>query len=202
MQMCILEGKTYAELDPETATEAQLDGCILLTNNHGKELLAPGKASEYGEDKKIVTRIVNGKVRRRRRRRTQPHPDLHSRSFCCQRFVNGVDREKDADSRSTGTLHVIMCCKISSVEDQGTCRWERTVCCTQWGCGGGRGSNPAPYIHVERFFPEKDVPGVQKARNVRHLVALLSLHVVSLLTAIDYRECLTLLPSGSVLTMR
>lgn len=62
VQICILEGKAYSELNPETATDEEIDACVHLTNNHGKELLAPGKGSEYSEDKKIVTRFVNGKV--------------------------------------------------------------------------------------------------------------------------------------------
>eukprot|EP00884_Botryococcus_braunii_P005106 jgi/Botrbrau1/14597/Bobra.242_2s0007.1 len=62
LEICILEGKAYSELNPETATDEEIDACVHLTNNHGKELLAPGKGSEYSEDKKIVTRFVNGKA--------------------------------------------------------------------------------------------------------------------------------------------
>ena len=62
--MCILDGKLYAELDPGSETDGQLEACMLLANSQGKELLAPGKGAAYGEDRKVVMPLREGKARR------------------------------------------------------------------------------------------------------------------------------------------
>lgn len=61
-QVCVLEGKAYAELDPGTETEEDLEQCMLLTNSQGKELLAPGKGAEQADNKKILLKLQDGQV--------------------------------------------------------------------------------------------------------------------------------------------
>ena len=62
VQVRVLEGKAYSEL-PANATEEQLEGCVLLTNSHGKELLAAGRGAEQAESKQIVLRISESQAR-------------------------------------------------------------------------------------------------------------------------------------------
>lgn len=57
----MLEGKAYSELHID-ATETELESCVLLTNSHGKELLAPGRAAEQADSKKIILRISESQV--------------------------------------------------------------------------------------------------------------------------------------------
>lgn len=52
--MCILEGKSYSELTAGAETDKELDDCTLLTNSQGKELLAPGRGSQYNAEKKVA----------------------------------------------------------------------------------------------------------------------------------------------------
>jgi len=61
-QVCILDGKLYADLELGSETDAQLDACTLLTNSSGKELLAPNKGAVYGEDRRVVMPLRDGKV--------------------------------------------------------------------------------------------------------------------------------------------
>ena len=53
-QVCILEGKSYSELTAGAETDKELDDCTLLTNSQGKELLAPGRGSQYNAEKKVA----------------------------------------------------------------------------------------------------------------------------------------------------
>lgn len=62
LQICILEGKSYGEAEPSSITEAFLDANTLLVNAQGKELLAPGRASEHTEDKRVISSFIDGKV--------------------------------------------------------------------------------------------------------------------------------------------
>ena len=62
MQVCILEGKSYGEADPDVITDAFLDANTLLVNAQGRELLAPGRAGEHTEDKRVISSFVDGKV--------------------------------------------------------------------------------------------------------------------------------------------
>ncbi len=70
-QVCILDGKLYADLDPGSMTAASLEECTLLTNSQGKELLAPGKGAAYADDRtgKVVMPLRDGKARRPTRAR-------------------------------------------------------------------------------------------------------------------------------------
>ena len=65
MQVCVLDGRLYAEVEGEAAGgDAGLDGCVLLAGNQGKELLAPGPDEDYSDDRKVVIRLQDGKVGR------------------------------------------------------------------------------------------------------------------------------------------
>ena len=57
----MLEGKAYSELHAD-ASEQELEACVLLTNSHGKELLAPGRAAEQADNKKIILRVAESQV--------------------------------------------------------------------------------------------------------------------------------------------
>lgn len=62
MQICILEGKSYADALPEVITDAFLDANTLLTDAKGKGVLAPGRGCEKGPDMKVIARFHQGKV--------------------------------------------------------------------------------------------------------------------------------------------
>ena len=49
-----MEGKSYSELTAGAETDKELDDCTLLTNSQGKELLAPGRGSQYNAEKKVA----------------------------------------------------------------------------------------------------------------------------------------------------
>lgn len=63
LQICILEGKSYADAKPEAITESFLDANTLLVDAKGKGVLAPGRGCEKGTDMKVVSRFHQGKVR-------------------------------------------------------------------------------------------------------------------------------------------
>ena len=63
LQVCILEGKSYADALPEVITDAFLDSNTLLTDAKGKGVLAPGRGCEKGPDMKVIARFHRGKVR-------------------------------------------------------------------------------------------------------------------------------------------
>lgn len=62
MQMCIVDGKAYAALqDAGRETYAEdVEGCILATNNQGRELLVPGRGASHNEDKWVVVPLTRG----------------------------------------------------------------------------------------------------------------------------------------------
>ncbi|KAK9841626.1 hypothetical protein WJX74_008974 [Apatococcus lobatus] len=62
LEVCILEGKSYSELTAGAETDKELDDCTLLTNSQGKELLAPGRGSQYNAEKKVAIPLNNGKA--------------------------------------------------------------------------------------------------------------------------------------------
>ena len=62
-QVCILDGRLYAELESEQPSDTALDECVLLAGNQGKELLAPGPDEDYSDDRKIVIQLQDGRVR-------------------------------------------------------------------------------------------------------------------------------------------
>ena len=62
MQVCILEGKSYADAAPEEITDSFLDANTLLVDAKGKGVLAPGRGCEKGPDLKVLARFHLGKV--------------------------------------------------------------------------------------------------------------------------------------------
>lgn len=58
LQMCILDGRKYAELEAGHETEEELDECMLLLNGSNKELLAAGRGAQHDADKKVIAPLV------------------------------------------------------------------------------------------------------------------------------------------------
>ena len=64
LQMCILDGKAYTALQDagREGFEEDVEGCIIATNNQGKELLVPGRNATHNEDKWVVVQLARGQA--------------------------------------------------------------------------------------------------------------------------------------------
>ncbi|KAK9806750.1 hypothetical protein WJX72_001396 [[Myrmecia] bisecta] len=64
LEMCILDGKAYASLQDAGREnyEEDIEGCVLLTNNQGKELLVPGRQGQHNDHKRVVLSLTRGQA--------------------------------------------------------------------------------------------------------------------------------------------